>query len=190
MILILFLIMDPIGNVVPFLTVLEGTKNKKFKLIVLREMAFALLLLLSFYFVGDYLMEFLGISQVTVSLTVGLILFLFALKIIYPSADHIRAKLHPYDNPLVVPLAIPLIASPSLLASIMLFGHLEAHEVTVLPAILGAWVLSLVVLFFSRKIYQVMGKNGLYACERLMGMILILIAIQRFLEGIKLFIEQ
>ncbi|MCB1149172.1 MAG: antibiotic transporter, partial [Chlamydiia bacterium] len=84
-----------------------------------------------------------------------------------------------------VPLAIPLTAGPALLATIMLFAHQEGP--VVLIAIVVAWALALGVLAPSKYLLKALGKNGLMAIERLMGMVLILLSIQRLLEGVRLY---
>lgn len=187
LIVILFLIMDPVGNVSSFLTLVKELPPEKQKWIVFREMLIALGLMLAFNFLGEGIFYVLDVSETTVSLTSGTILFLVAIKILFPSVDSLRANL-PKGEPFITPLAIPLIAGPSLLATIMLFAHLEP-QTAMLPAILIAWVLSVLVLLASSYLQSLLGVNGLVACERLMGMILVLLAIQRFLEGVQKFVQ-
>ena len=87
----------------------------------------------------------------------------------------------------IFPLAIPLIAGPALMATIMLYAHLEALQSVMIIAILIAWFLSVLLFLFAAPIQRILGNNGLTACERLIGMVLVVIAVQRFLEGILLF---
>lgn len=185
---VLFLIMDPIGNVSSFLKLMQDIPPARQNWIILREMGIALLAMLLFNFIGEYIFQMLNIDEITVRLTSGLILFLFALKILFPSIDSPRLNL-PKGEPFIIPLAIPLVAGPSLLATIMLYSHMETCEPLMLSAILLAWLASLIVLFCSPFLKKMMGNNGLMAAERLMAMILILIAIQRFFEGIEQFVK-
>lgn len=186
--LVLFLIMDPIGNVSSFVEVLKPYTPRKRHLIVLREMLFALMILLFFYFFGDYLFKILQISETTVRISSGVILFLIALTIIFPSSRNVRLRLSK-EEPFIIPLAVPLIAGPALIATVMLYTHLLTNQTVMFGAILISWFASLAVLMFSGQINRILGQNGLLACEKLMGMILILIAVQRFMDGITSFIN-
>lgn len=185
--LVLFLIMDPIGNVSSFLSMVKGIEPKKQSKIVFREMLIALFFMVCFNYFGEVIFDWLSISETTVRLTSGLILFLVALQILFPHMKGIRDKL-PQEEPFIIPLAIPLIAGPSLLATIMLYAHMEESQPIMLLSILIAWAAAVVVLLSSRFLQRVLGSNGLMACERLMGMVLVLLAIQRFLDGIQQFV--
>lgn len=186
LVVILFLIMDPVGNISSFLSLLKGLDPKKQSWIVFREMLIALAAMFIFYYLGEFIFAILNVSETTVRLTSGLILFLVAIKILFPSIDSLRANL-PEGEPFVTPLAIPLIAGPSLLATIMLFAHLETND-TMLLAILISWAAAVTVLLLGPFLKRILGMNGLIACERLMGMVLVLLAIQRFLEGVQQFV--
>jgi len=179
----LFLIMDPIGNVTPFLNMTEDFSSKKRRWIVIREMGIALGFMLFFTFLGEYLFNILNISEVALKISSGLILFLIALQILIPHFDSMRESL-PKGEPFFTPLAVPLIAGPSLLTTIMLFTHLEPSVSLMLFSIALAWGAATAVLFFSEKLQGILGINGLQVCENLMGMILILLAIQRFMDGV------
>lgn len=185
---ILFLIMDPIGNVSSFLNLTKDIPRKQQRKIVVREMLIALAFMLAFNFLGEHIFNTLQISEKTLKLASGVILFLCAIKILFPTLDSPRANL-PQGEPFIVPLAVPLIAGPALLATIMLFAHIEPSGSTMLIAILSAWFLSSVILFNATFFQKILGSNGLMAAERLMGMILVLLAIQRFLEGVQLFVK-
>lgn len=184
----LFLIMDPIGNVSSFLSLVKEIPPKRQLWIVIREMLIALFFMLLFNEIGEYIFNILQISDPVIRLSSGLILFLVAIKILFPSVDSPRANL-PQGEPFVIPLAIPLIAGPALLATIMLYAHDTDSELLMIGAIFAAWIAASIVLLASPFLKRVLGNNGLMACERLMGMILVLLAIQRFAEGVQLFIK-
>lgn len=187
-VLVLFLIMDPIGNIQSFLSQLERYSPRKRALVTLREMGFALLLMLFFNFAGELIFNVLDISEVTVRLSSGVILFLVAFEILFPTINNFRQNL-PQEEPFFIPLAMPLIAGPSLLATIMLYAHIEESLSVMVIALFIAWLLALLVLLFAGPIHRCIGSNGLFACERLVGMILILLAIQRFMEGVLMFLQ-
>lgn len=186
--LVLFLIMDPIGNTTSYLNLVNGLPKKRKAWVVLREMLIALCFMIAFNYIGEYIFSILNLSETAVRLSSGVILFLIALKILFPAHDSIRANL-PKGEPFIIPLAVPLIAGPSLLATIMLYAHLEPSEPLMLASIGLAWIAAVGVLLLAEPLERILGKNGLMACERLMGMVLVLIAVQRFLEGIIMFYQ-
>lgn len=185
--LVLFLIMDPIGNIASFLRMVEGIDPKKQKLILLREMLIALLAMIVFNYIGEGIYSLLQISDPAVKLSSGVILFIISVQILFPNSAGLRENL-PKEEPFIIPLAIPLIAGPSLLATIMLYAHMEQSLFVMLASILCAWMAALIVMLASKPLYKALGENGLMACEKLMGMVLVLIAIQRFLDGIRQYV--
>lgn len=112
----LFLIMDPLGNVPTFLSVLKDIAPRRRRIIIVRELFFALVILLLFLFLGQYLLDFLKLKQESISIAGGIVLFLIALKMIFPSEGGVVGAT-PEGEPFIVPLAIPLVAGPSTLAA-------------------------------------------------------------------------
>jgi len=145
--------------------------------------------MLLFNFLGEYIFSLLGISDITIHLATGIILFLIAIKILFPSMDSLRANL-PKGEPWIIPIAVPLIAGPSLLASIMLFADLVPSQWIMIGSLALATLASLIVFLFAKVLFRFLGKNGLLALEKLMGMVLVLIGVQRFAEGLQLFFAQ
>ncbi|MFI0435257.1 MAG: MarC family protein [Parachlamydiaceae bacterium] len=184
--LTLFLIMDPLGNLSSFHSMIKELEPKRQYWVILREMLIALAFMLFFNYLGEYLFNFLSLSETTVRLSSGIILFLIAIKILFKPGDSLRAHL-PKEEPFIFPIAVPLVAGPALMATIMLYAHLEQLQSVMLFAIFIAWSLSLLIFFFTSPIKRILGNNGLMASERLIGMVLVLIAVQRFMEGLLLF---
>lgn len=184
--LILIFIIDPVGNISSYLSLVKELDPKKEKWIIMREMLIALGVMMGFNFLGEYIFDLFDVSETTVRITSGVILFLIAIKILFTAPDSVRANL-PKGEPFIFPLAIPLIAGPALMATLMLFARSEPSLMLMIEAILLAWFFSVLVLFFAKPIKKILGENGLMACERLIGMVLVLIAVQRILEGILLF---
>ena len=184
--LVLILIMDPIGNLSSYLSLVKKIDPKKQRWIISREMIIALAFMLGFNYLGEIIFDFLDISETAVRLTSGIILFLVAIKVLFPASDSMRANLPP-GEPFIFPLAIPLVAGPALLATIMLYAHLDLTQTVMIEAILIAWFFSVLIFLFATPIKKLLGENGLMACERLIGMVLVLIAVQRLLEGVLLF---
>lgn len=186
--LILFLIMDPIGHVKAFLRCLEGIEPKRQTYIIWREMFIALAFMLGFAALGEVIFSVLAISNTTVYLASGLILFLVAIKIIFPHPDD---EVQPMEGePFIVPMAIPLIAGPALLATIMLYSETEAYIMPMIGAILIAWFASSIILINSKRIVGLLGTSGITACEKLMGMVLVLISVQRLAAGVIMLFNQ
>jgi multiple antibiotic resistance protein len=185
--LALFLIMDPLGSISSFLKMVEGIDPKRQRLIIVREMLIALLVMVLFNYIGEGIYELLQVSDPAVKLSSGVILFITAVQILFPNLTNIRDKL-PKEEPFIIPLAIPLIAGPSVLATIMLYAHMEQSQPVMLFSILCAWTGALLVMLASKPLHRALGENGLMACEKLMGMVLVLIAIQRFLDGVEQYV--
>jgi multiple antibiotic resistance protein len=180
----LFILMDSIGNVPLFLALLKGIDPKRQRKIILREMVIALLIIIAFYFLGDLVLSSLKVSQETLMVTGGIILFLIALKMIFPPPK----ELHNHDKkaePFIVPLAIPLIAGPAVIASVMLYARRDISASLVISAIAIAWGLSTLILLIAPLLHRLLDWRILSALERLMGLLLTLMAVQMFLEGIK-----
>ncbi|WP_371187561.1 YhgN family NAAT transporter [Thalassotalea maritima] len=180
----LFLIMDPLGNLPIFISVLKGIDEKRQRLILIRELLFALIIMLFFLYAGQSILDFLHLRQESVSIAGGIILFLIAVKMIFPVHGSVSG-MPEGEEPFLVPLAVPLVAGPSILAALILMANQDPNRMldwTV--ALIIAWFVSAVILFFSRLFQQLLGIRGLVAMERLMGMILVMIAVQMLLDGI------
>ncbi len=184
--LILFLIMDPLGNLPSFLSLTKHLNPSERTKIIVREMFIALAIMVCFNYIGEFIFEFLSLSDTTLHISSGVILFLIAIKVLFTAPDSPRANL-PDGTPFIFPLAVPLIAGPGLLATIMLFAHMESSQAIMIFAILTAWLISVIILSFSQQIRQILGIKGLIACERLIGMVLVIISVQRLMEGMLLF---
>lgn len=184
--LVLFLIMDPIGNITSYLSLVKELNPSRQRFIIFREMLIALIVMLGFNYLGEYIFNFLNLSETTVRLSSGVILFLIAIKILFTAPDSPRANL-PKGEPFIFPIAVPLLAGPALMATILLYAHLEPYQSVMVGAIVIAWLLSMLIFLFASPIQKILGANGLSALERLIGMVLVLVAVQRFLEGILLF---
>jgi MarC family membrane protein len=182
--LTLFLIMDPFGNIPVFMPILEKVPPERRRRLLVRELLLALAIIVGFIFGGQYALSLLGLRQESVSIAGGIILFLIALRMVFPGRDGF-AEVELEGEPLLVPLAVPLIAGPSLLAVLLLFATAEPqHLFRILAAAVIAWVATLIVLLSSTFLIRFLTRRGLIAVERLMGMILVAMAIQLFLDGV------
>lgn len=183
----LFLLMDPIGNVPLFISLLKDIPARRQRKIIFRELLIALGVMILFYFVGDLLLESLRVTQYTVLISGGIILFILSLKMIFPSRKDADVDVPVDKEPFIVPLAIPLVAGPAVLATIMLFSGQAVSEIETVAAIVLAWAVSTLILIGASFFKKILGWRGIIACERLMGLLLTMISIQMFMEGITLY---
>lgn len=186
----LFLIMDPLGNLPVFTAVLRHVNPERRRHVLIRELLLSLLIMLLFLFAGGPLLTLLQLQPEAVSIAGGLVLFLIAIKMLFPQAGGL-AEAHPGQEPLIVPLAVPLIAGPSILAALVLMAGQHPDNMPGLSlALFAAWLVSSAILLFSELFHRLLGERGLVAIERLMGMLLVMIAVQMFLNGIISYLEQ
>ena len=185
----LFLIMDPFGNVPIFLPILEKVSPERRRKVLVRELFLALIIIVAFIFFGKYALGFLGLRQESVSIAGGIILFLIGVRMVFPSRGQ-ESAMEFEGEPFLVPLAIPLIAGPSMLAVLLLFASAAPKEwPTLLLAAILAWGATFAVLFSSTFLIRFLTKRGLAAVERLMGMILVALSVQLFLDGLASYLE-
>ncbi len=180
--------MDPLGNIPVFLSILQPFDPKRRRRILLRELLLAFGILLGFLFFGKWVLEFLHLRQESLSIAGGIILFLIALRMIFPQKGGIMGEFET-GEPLLVPLAIPLIAGPSAMATLMLFASSYPERLLDWTIALSiAWALTAGILLLSGLLYKVLRERGLIAIERLMGMILVTLAVQMFLDGMAVYL--
>ena len=193
-IITLILIMDPFGNIPLFLAELKDFESRKRRRIILRESIFAFLVLVFFLFFGRYILQGLHISQPALSVSGGIILFLIAIRMIFPgkpgvvtsSRDGSEEESSPKEDPLFVPLAVPMQAGPSAMAFIILSSSQHPDKsLMLLLALFIASVVCTTVLTLADYLRKILGNQALRAVERLMGMILTTMAIQMLLTGIQ-----
>lgn len=185
----LFFIMDPLGNVPIFHSILSHFDSRRRAIIVARELCFALIILLLFLFAGNSILAFLGVSQSSLSIAGGVLLFIIALKMIFPQSSTSVIE-EPVEDPFIVPLAIPMIAGPSTIAVLLLLSSREPDRMFEWSiALLIAWGTTTVILVSSAFLMRFLGERGARALGRLMGMLLVILAIQMLLNGVRDFIH-
>lgn len=184
----LFLIMDPLGNVPVFNALLCKLDQSRRAKVVARELIIAFFILLATLFVGDTLLTLLGLTQPSLNIAGGVLLFIISLRMIFP------AKLHHGDEaadeePFIVPLAVPLIAGPSTIAVLLLLNSSQPGRILEwMLALFLAWLGTTILLLLSSRLMNLIGTRGSLALERLMGMILVILATQMLLDGIRDFV--
>lgn len=179
----LFLIMDPVGNLPVFLSILRHLPAERRRKVMIRELLISLVVLLLFLFAGQEILNLLNLKQEAVSISGGIVLFLIAIRMIFPGEGGVTG-LPEGEEPLIVPMAIPMIAGPSILAALLLLAHQYPHQMTDWTlALLLAWSASSIILMFYEQINRMLGDRVLQALERLMGMLLVMISVQMLLDG-------
>lgn len=187
--LLLFLILDPLGNIPVFLSLLKPLPAKRQRVVLIRELLIALAVLFIFLWAGRYVLEAMHLRQESVSIAGGIVLFLIGLKMIFPSPEGMFGET-PGGEPFIVPMAIPLVAGPSGMAAVMLFSTQYPDRMLDWSlALFLAWFGTALILLSATSLYKLLGKPVLIAIERLMGMLLVAISVQMLLDGVVAYLK-
>jgi len=188
--LLLFLILDPLGNIPVFLSLLRRLEPARQRVVLARELLIALVVLMLFLWAGKYALEVMHLRQESVSIAGGIVLFLIGIRMIFPPPEGLMGEI-PGGEPFIVPLAIPLVAGPSGMAAVMLMGSREPERLGEWSlALFMAWAATAAILFCAPWLYRLLGARVLSAIERLMGMLLVAISVQMLLDGVSGYIAQ
>lgn len=182
--ILLFLIMDPLGNIPLFLSLLKNVPAQRRRRVLLRELLIALGVLFAFLLGGSSILHLLQLQQESVSIAGGLVLFLIGVRMIFPPKEGLFGETGS-GEPFIVPLAIPSVAGPSTMAALLLLanqypGHLAAWSL----ALFAAWLATALILLSATWLFRWLGEPVLVALERLMGMLLVALSVQMFLGGV------
>jgi len=186
----IFFVLNATGQIPLFLAMLARFDHKRQMRIITRELCIALVILLLFTFFGDAILQILGITRPIIGIAGGVLLFLISLTMIFPKTvadDGTKALAH---EPMIVPLAIPVITGPGAITTVMLYAHETGSATLVAGACIAAWVPSLLILLLGSYIKQVLGEKGLVAVERLGGMLVCLIGVQMLTSGTLLLVRE
>jgi len=182
--LLLFLILDPLGNIPVFLSMLRRLEPRRQRIVLARELLIALGVLMLFLWAGKYALEMMHLRQESVSIAGGIVLFLIGIRMIFPPPEGLMGDI-PGGEPFIVPMAIPLVAGPSGMAAVMLMGSKEPDRLADWSlALFLAWAATAAILFSATSLYRLLGSRALTAIERLMGMLLVAISVQMLLDGV------
>ncbi len=187
--ILLILITDPIGNIPIFANALKHVAPERRAKVILREILIAFTLLLTFMFVGERFLRVMNLSELSLQIGGGVILFLIALRMVFPPAATAETEFK--TEPLIVPLAIPAIAGPSALATVLLLVSQQPdRRMEWIGALCVTMLVSAVVLVSAERIQRMIGDRLVVAAERLMGLVLVSVAIEMMLRGIRTFVHQ
>jgi multiple antibiotic resistance protein len=183
--MLLFLVLDPLGNIPLYVILLKDTPARRRPWVIVRELLIALAVLVVMMFAGRYLLAALAISQPALRIAGGLILLIIALMMVFGDPAKVTPAVM-QGEPLIVPLAIPAVAGPSAMSTVIL---LMAQEPQMWPqwlaALGGAWLASGILLLLSSPLGRLLGSRGLSALQSLMGMLLTTVAVNMFIDGVR-----
>jgi len=187
LIVMLVIVIDPFGNIPLFYAVLGDVPVERHRRILARELLFALIIMLGFLFLGNHMLEFLELKTSTLRVSGGVVLFLIALGMLFPGKSVIKEELD--EEPFIVPLAVPFMAGPSVLTLIMLLAAKHDDQMgQVMLAVVASWLVVAAIVICSPFFMRVLGRKGMRAVERLMGMLLVMISVQMMLDGVASFL--
>jgi MarC family membrane protein len=185
---LLLLVIDPFGNVPIVVAALSNAPPARRTPVVLRECLAAYVILVAFMFGGQAFLHWLQLSEVSLAIAGGIILFLIALRMVFRHPEGVFGDA-PGTEPFLVPLAIPSIAGPSALATVMLMASRDpTHRLAWLLALTAAMAVATLVLVGAYRLQRLLGAQGMIAVERLMGLVLTALAVQMLLDGVRHFI--
>lgn len=183
--IVLFFVMDPLGNIPMFLVALRAVDPARRNRVIVRELLIALAVLIAFLFIGAQLLRAFHISQPSLSIAGGVILFIIALRMVFPTRDSGITDWVDQE-PFIVPLAVPLLAGPSAAATVTLLVTREPERRWEwFLALIASWLAAAVILYCGAALSRILGQRGLVAIERLMGMLLTSLAVQMTVDGIQ-----
>jgi MarC family membrane protein len=186
---LLLLITDPFGNIPIFVNALKNVPAARRPRVILREVLIAFAILLIFMLVGEGFLRMMSLTDLSLQLAGGIVLFLIALRMIFPRPD--SGSLPDAGEPLIVPLAIPALAGPSALATVMLLvSQQPGRMLEWITALSVTMLVCAVVLLLADRIERWVGSRVVAAFERLMGLILVAISVEMILKGVKVFVHQ
>jgi MarC family membrane protein len=184
---LLLLITDPLGNIPIFANALKGVAPERRTWVIMREVLIAFALLLGFMFVGDGFLRVMGLSGLSLQIAGGVVMFLIALRMIFPPEHGPASIAAPVEEPLIVPLAVPALAGPSALATVMLLvSQAPERRLEWVAALSVTMAVCAIVLVLAERIQRLVGERLVLAFERLMGLILVAVSVEMMIRGVKL----
>jgi len=187
--ILLFLIMDPLGNIPLFLSLLKNVAPQRRRLVLLRELLIALGVLFAFLLGGQYILKLLQLKQESVSIAGGIVLFLIGVRMIFPPREGLFGAIGE-GEPFIVPMAIPSVAGPSTMAALLLLTNTQPGRLWQWSlALFLAWLATAAILLSATYLFRWLGESVLTALERLMGMLLVALSVQMFLGGVAAYLK-
>lgn len=189
---LLLLITDPLGNIPLFISAMRSVPRERRVKLILREVGIAFVILLFSMVVGDRFLRMMNLTDLSLRIGGGIVLFLIALRMIFPHPDGALGNdPRAGGEPFIVPLAIPALAGPSALATVMLLtSQAPGKMLEWAGALTVTMIVCAVTLVLAERIQQWLGERTVAAFERLMGLVLVAISVEMMLGGIRVFVHQ
>jgi multiple antibiotic resistance protein len=184
--LLLFIVLDPFGNLVTLNTLLRAAAPARRRRIIIRESVIALAILQLFVFAGSNILHALGLQAYTLGISGGIVLFMISLGMVFPGRRVIDDQA--MEDPLVVPIAMPLIAGPGAISTVILLAQNNPVRDVALSVGL-AWFVTAAILTVSPFVFRLLGSRGAQALERLMGILLVMVSVQMVLNGLSAYMK-
>jgi MarC family membrane protein len=183
---LLLLVLDPFGSLPIFISVLRGVAPERRTLVAVREVSIAFGVLLAFMFTGQGFLNLMHLSERSLEVAGGVILLIIAMRMIFASGGELYAGDGSQREPLIFPLAVPLLAGPSAMATVLLLASRQPERLLHwVAALTVAMAVSAVVLLAADRIRRWIGHSMVSAIEKLMGLVLTAIAVEMVLAGLK-----
>jgi MarC family membrane protein len=183
--ILLLLVLDPLGSLPIVIPILRQVPHERRTRVVLREAAIAFAVLLAFMFAGDAFLRLMHLSERSLEVAGGVILLMVAIRMIFSQEGGVYG-MPDGREPLIFPLAVPLLAGPSAMATVLLLASRQPDRVMEwVGALTCAMLVSGAVLLLSERIRRLLGDSVVAALEKLMGLVLTAIAVEMILAGLK-----
>lgn len=188
--IMLFLILDPLGNIPVFLSLLKNVAPQRRRYVLVRELVIALVTLFLILFCGSTVLRLMQLRIESVSIAGGIVLFLIGVKMVFPPREGGIFGDMAGGEPFIVPMAIPGVAGPSAMAALMLMANSQPGRTADWSiALFCAWLATALILFASTWLFRLLGQSVLSAIERLVGMLLVALSVQMFLDGFTAYLK-
>jgi len=182
---ILLFVIDPFGNIPILLAILKNLEGRRMSYVIFREMMIGLFLLILFLYFGNVFLKLFHLETGAITISGGIIFFIISLRMIFPGpkGSNIYAA---EKEPFIVPIAMPMIAGPAALATLLIMGESGGDsKFPLLLSLFCAWLISFIILILSPHLLNLLKERGLTAMERLMGMLLLMMSVQKFIDGLR-----
>ena len=182
---LLLLVLDPLGSLPIFIPIMRGVAPERRRWVAVREVGIAFLVLFGFMIFGGGFLRLMHLSERSLEVAGGVILLIIAIRMIFSSGSATYG-LPQGREPLIFPLAVPLLAGPSAMATVLLLASRQPGRVIEWVAALAvAMLISGAVLLLAGRIRRLLGDSVISATEKLMGLVLTAIAVEMILAGLK-----
>lgn len=184
--LLLFIVLDPLGNIPLYLAQLRALPEQRRRYVVIRELVIAYLVLLFFLFAGSAFIKVLALDMASVRIAGGVVLFLIAIRMVFPSPGMVSGSSSVSGEPFIVPLAVPAMAGPAAMSVVVLLREANPDAtMLILGSMTTAWLASAVIIAAAAHLQRLLRDEGIRAVERLMGLILVVIAVQMMIDALR-----